>query len=155
MNRYIIWTAILVIALVMADPAPATADNGLVSIKSAHSVPDTVQRLIAALAEKGMKVFLTVDHAAGARSVGTELRPTVLVVFGNPKVGSGLMAEAQSAGIDLPQKALIWKDASGQVWYSYNRPDYLAERHGLPPDMALLKKVERALAGFADAATAP
>lgn len=153
MNRYTICSIMLMIAL--GSALPALGENGLINVKSVRSVEKTVQRLTAALEEKGMNVFLVVDHAEGARSVGKELRPTTLVIFGNPKVGSGLMAASQPTGIDLPQKALIWEDASGQVWLTYNNPDYLAGRHGLPPDMALLQNIKAALKGFAGAATGP
>jgi uncharacterized protein (DUF302 family) len=134
---------------------PACADSGIISVKSAFAVDETVERLTAALEAKGMTVFLTVDHAKGAQSVGVSLRPTVLVIFGNPKVGSGLMMASQTAGLDLPQKALVWQDGEQQVWLSYNDPVYLAQRHRIPEDLTLLKTIQGALAGFAKAATAP
>src|SRR5262249_20682577 len=89
------------------------------------------QRLEAALKQKGIQVFARVDHAAGAKEVGIELRPTLLLIFGNPKAGTPLMQSNQTVGIDLPLKALIWEDADGKVWLTYNRPDYVAERHGI------------------------
>lgn len=97
---------------------PAVAANGVITVKSAHDVSATVEKLLSALQEKGMTVFARIDHAAGAASVNLELRPTQLVIFGNPKVGSLLMQCSQSTAIDLPQKALIWQDVSGQVWLS-------------------------------------
>ncbi len=106
----------------------AQANNGLVSVKSAHDVKTTADRLEAVLKKKGMTVFNRIDHAKGAKSVGNDLRPTELVIFGNPKIGSVLMGCGQTIAIDLPQKALIWQDGSGQVWLSYNEPTELANR---------------------------
>ncbi len=134
---------------------PAFADNGLVSVKSAHDVKATADRLEAVLAEKGMTVFARIDHAAGAEKAAMQLRPTELVIFGNPKVGTPLMQCDQNVAIDLPQKALIHEDASGQVWLSYNNPAYLAGRHQLQECSAVLTKVEGALKNFANAATQP
>lgn len=133
----------------------ALAGEGVISLKSAHSAGDTAQRLENALKSKGMTVFARIDHAAGAKSVGKELRPTELVIFGNPKVGTPLMQCSQGVAIDLPQKALIWQDASGQVWLSYNDPKYLAGRHGVKGCEEVLGKIENALGNFARAATAP
>jgi len=107
------------------------ADNGIISIKSSHDVKTTVDRLDNILREKGMTVFIRINHAEGAQKVGKKLRPTELVIFGNPKVGTPLMQCGQSVGIDLPQKALIWQDKAGQVWLSYNDPKYLASRHSI------------------------
>ena len=133
--------------------ASVYADAGIISVKSAHSVKDTADKLEAVLKEKGMNVFGRVDHAAGAKKAEMELRPTELVIFGNPKVGTPLMHCAQTVAIDLPQKALIWEDATGQVWLSYNDPQYLSERHGLGDCADVIKKVSGALANFAQAAT--
>jgi uncharacterized protein (DUF302 family) len=133
----------------------AAAADGVISVPSAHSVKDTADRLDAALQKKGMKVFLRVDHAAGAASVGKTLRPTELLVFGNPKVGAPLMLCAQSIGIDLPQKALISQDADGRVWFSYNDPDYLQQRHHIDGCDPVLAKLRGALENFAKAATSP
>lgn len=132
---------------------PAMAADGVVSVKSAHSVADTADKLEAVLNDKGMTVFIRIDHAAGAAKVGAELRPTQLVVFGNPKVGTPLMQCSQSVALDLPQKALIWEDAEGQVWLSYNDPAYLDARHALGDCAAVLEKVSKALGNFAKAAT--
>ncbi len=131
----------------------AAADNGLVNVKSAHGVKDTADKLEAVLESKGMNVFGRVNHAAGAEKAGMELRPTEVVIFGNPKVGTPLMKCAQSVAIDLPQKALIWEDEAGQVWLSYNDPAYLASRHGIEGCDEVLKKVTGALGNFAAAAT--
>ena len=131
------------------------ADDGLISLKSSHNVKTTADRLENALKQKGMTVFIRIDHAAGAQKVGKKLRPTELVVFGNPKVGTPLMLCSQSTAIDLPQKALIWEDQEGTVWFSYNDPNYLVERHGITGCAEVLKKIEKALSNFAKAATMP
>ncbi|SIS86495.1 DUF302 domain-containing protein [Neptunomonas antarctica] len=144
---------LLGILSIFALSSPVFADNGLVNVKSAHDVKMTADRLEAVLVEKGMTVFARIDHAAGAEKAGMQLRPTELVIFGNPKVGTPLMLCDQNAAIDLPQKALIHEDAAGQVWLSYNSPAYLAERHQLKECSAVLMKVENALSNFAKAAT--
>jgi len=133
----------------------ASADNGLISVKSAHDVKTTADRLEGMLKQKGMNVFNRINHAQGAQKIGQELRPTELIIFGNPKVGTPLMQCAQSVGIDLPQKALIWQDAQGQVWLSYNDPNYLVERHQITGCGDVIKKVGKALGNFANSATMP
>ena len=131
------------------------ADNGIISIQSSHDVKTTADRLEHTLREKGMTVFIRVNHAEGAQKVGLQLRPTELVIFGNPKVGTPLMQCGQSVAIDLPQKALIWEDEAGQVWLSYNDPEYLAKRHGITECDEVIKKIENALSNFAKTATMP
>jgi uncharacterized protein (DUF302 family) len=133
----------------------ARAGSGLVSVKSLHDVKTTADRLENTLQQKGMTVFIRIDHAQAAQKVGRELRPTELIIFGNPKVGTPLMECRQSVAIDLPQKALIWQDEQGQVWLSYNDPNYLVERHGIAGCDEVVQKIEGALANFAKAATAP
>jgi len=133
----------------------AYADNGIISVKSSHEVKATADRLENTLKQKGMTVFIRINHAAGAQKVGKKLRPTELVVFGNPKVGTPLMQCSQSTAIDLPQKALIWEDQEGTVWFSYNDPNYLVERHGITGCTEVIKKIENALSNFAKAATMP
>jgi uncharacterized protein (DUF302 family) len=134
--------------------ASAYATEGMISIKSAHTVAVTADRLEKILGSKGMTVFKRIDHAAGAKKVGKTLRPTELVIFGNPKVGTPLMLCSQSVAIDLPQKALIWQDEAGQVWFSYNDPQYLALRHNIQGCDKVLKKVAGALGKFAKKASA-
>lgn len=133
----------------------ASAADGLISIKSSHDVQRTADRLENTLRGKGMTVFIRINHAEGAQKVGKKLRPTELVVFGNPKVGTPLMQCSQSVAIDLPQKALIWEDEAGHVWLSYNDPRYLAKRHGITECVNVIKKIEKALSNFAHAATRP
>lgn len=141
------------IAALLVSSSAFAADNGMVKLKSAYDVKTTASRLIANLKAKGMTVFTTVDHTAGAAKVGLKLRPTELVIFGNPKVGTPLMQCSQSMGIDLPQKALIIQDAKGQVWYLYNDPVYMAKRHHMKHCDAAVNKVKHALAMFAKQAT--
>lgn len=131
----------------------AVVAEGLVQVKSQHSVVDTADKLEAALKVKGMTVFNRIDHSAGAAGVGQELRPTQLLIFGNPKVGTPLMKCAQLAAIDLPQKALISQDEQGTVWLSYNDPTYLQKRHAIEGCDEVLQKVSGALANFSKAAT--
>jgi uncharacterized protein (DUF302 family) len=133
----------------------AYADNGIISVKSSHAVKATADRLENALKQKGMTVFIRINHAAGAQKVGKKLRPTELIIFGNPKVGTPLMQCSQSTAIDLPQKALAWEDSEGTVWLSYNDPNYLVERHGITGCAEVIKKIEKALSNFAKAATMP
>jgi len=107
------------------------SDNGLVTLPSAHDFVTTLGRLTAVLEAKGLAIFARIDHAAGAASVGLALRPTTLLVFGNPTGGTPLMQAAQTAGIDLPLKALVWQDAGGSVLVTYNDPGWIAARHQL------------------------
>ncbi len=141
-------------ALAVVPAASAAVTDGLIKVKSAHDARQTMDRLERIVTEKGMKVFARIDHAAGAASVGAELRPTELLIFGNPKGGTPLMQCAQTAGIDLPLKALVWRDAAGQVWLGYNDPVEIAARHSAG-DCAVVPNMAKALSGFAAAATAP
>ena len=150
MNRLKMLTVAL---LTLCLAGLAQAADGLIVVKSNHSVAATADKLESALGEKGMTVFNRIDHAAGAESVGKQLRPTELVIFGNPKVGTQLMHCSQSVAADLPQKALIWEDEGGQVWLGYNDPAYLKARHGLDGCDEVLNKVNKALASFAESAT--
>ncbi|MER8768002.1 DUF302 domain-containing protein [Mesorhizobium sp. M0092] len=107
------------------------AKNGLITVQSRFGVAETIDRLAETVERAGLLVFARIDHAAGARNVETSLRPTQLLIFGNPKGGTPLMQDRQLAGIDLPVKALAWEDEQGKVWLSYNDAHWLAERHGL------------------------
>jgi len=110
-------------------------DNGLVSVPSRSSVEETVRRLEAAFAEKGMKVFAVIDHSGEAEKAGLQMRPTKVVIFGSPKGGTPLMVAAPSLAIDLPLKALVAEDAEGKVSVTWNSPEYLQKRHGVPADL--------------------
>jgi len=140
--------------LLLASPA-VFADTGLISVKSAHSVEETLDRMEALLKKKGMKIFKRINHAKGAKGAGIDLRPTELLIFGNPKIGSPMMVCAQTIAIDLPQKALAWEDESGQVWLSYNDPAYLEARHKMKGCDKVVNKVTNALFNFANGATKP
>ncbi|MER9253665.1 DUF302 domain-containing protein [Mesorhizobium sp. M0598] len=107
------------------------AKNGLITVQSRFGVAETIDRLVGTVEGAGLLVFARIDHAAGARSVEASLRPTQLLIFGNPKGGTPLMQDRQLAGIDLPVKALAWEDKQSKVWLSYNDAHWLAERHGL------------------------
>ena len=107
------------------------APEGLTTIASAHDLATTMDRLIAAIAARGMSVIARIDHAGAAAKAGLALRPTEVVIFGNPQAGTGLMQMAQTMGIDLPLKALIWQDETGTIQLSYNDPRWLARRHGV------------------------
>ena len=106
-------------------------DAGLLTVESAFPVSETVDRLAAAAEAAGMRVFARVDHAAGAAEVGMALRPTELLLVGNPRGGTPLMQDRQTAGIDLPLRALAWEDADGRVWVTTNDAAWIADRHGL------------------------
>ena len=133
----------------------AAADDGLILVESTHDVATTADRLEMALKKKGMTVFTRINHTQGANKVGLSIPPTELVIFGNPKIGTPLMKCAPTVAIDLPQKMLIWQDASGKTWLAYNDPAYLARRHDISGCEEPLKKVTGALANFSKAATAP
>lgn len=127
--------------------------DGLITIESNHTVKDTIDRVAASLAAKDITLFARIDHAAGAASVGMPLRPTELLIFGNPKAGTPLMQSRQSIGIDLPLKMLGWQDQAGKVWLSYNDVGWLARRHGLDADGApAIDALARFLADLAAAA---
>ena len=133
--------------------ALAEQSEGVIRVKSKHSVDTTVDRLESALRDKGMTIFKRVSHSDGAARVGLELRPTELMIFGNPKVGTPLMQCQQLAALDLPQKALVYEDENGQVWFAYNDPEYIASRHNVSGCDEVLNKISNALANFSKAAT--
>ena len=114
-------------------------NQGMIDVPSRYSVPDTLARLESVLKEKGITVFALIDHSGEAEKVGLRMRPTQLLIFGSPKGGTPLMIAAPRLAIDLPLKALAWQDEQGQVWLSYNSPEYLHERHGFPAE--LLKNI--------------
>ena len=154
--RIFIVTGILVCLIStqsFANDSKSPASNGVIKIKSNHSVTATINRLETALHGKGMTIFKRINHAAGAEKAGLQLRPTELLIFGNPKVGTPLMICSQTAALDLPQKALAYKDESGQVWLVYNDPAYMAKRHNIKGCDAAVQKVTNALANFSRIAT--
>jgi len=123
--------------------------EGIVDVPSRRSVDETLDRLKSLLQAKGVPVFALIDHSGEAAKAGLQMRPTKLLIFGNPKAGTPLMIAAPSLAIDLPLKILIREDADGRVWLSYNSLDYLRERHGVPPDLMQNLAVVQALAAEA------
>jgi uncharacterized protein (DUF302 family) len=146
----------LQLAVLVGLAIPAFAADGLVTLASSSNAKGTIDKLEAALKAGGATIFARVDHAAGATSAGLTLRPTELLIFGNPKGGTPLMQSQQSAGIDLPMKALAWEDAAGKTWLSYNDPAWIATRHALSPETAkVVEGLAAALKGATAKATAP
>jgi len=143
---------ILPLLFIILIPAPSLGSHGIITIQSSYSAPVTAEHLESVLKEKGMKIFSRIDHSAGAAEIGQSLRPTILIIFGNPKAGTALMMCGQTVGIDLPQKILIWEDVLGQVKLSYNDPRYIADRHGIN-HCGPLDKMSDALKGIAEKAT--
>ncbi len=123
------------------------SDSGIIDERSQHSVEQTVERLTALLQAKGATLFALVDHSGEAAKVGMTMPPTKLLIFGDPKAGTPLMLAAPSVAIDLPLKILVWEDAQGRTWLSYNSPAYLQERHGVPqallPNIAAVETLVR------------
>jgi uncharacterized protein (DUF302 family) len=144
---------IAAMVLVHLAAGVAHAADGLVALKSPHGARDTMNRLEEQVKKRGLTVFLRLDHAAGAAKIGKSLRPTELLVFGNPQGGTPFMECAQSVGIDLPLKALVWEDASAQVWLGYNDPAFLAKRHDVA-QCPVAGNLQKALAGIAEATLA-
>lgn len=147
---------VLILILALATPAAfadSHADPGVVVKQSSHSVAATLDKLEGIVKKKGFTVFARIDHAAGASAVGQSLRPTQVLIFGNPKVGTRLMSASQSAGLDLPIRVAAWEDESGQVWLSYNDPAWLAGRHNIKGRDKVIGKMTGALGKLTDAAS--
>ena len=125
----------LLFASLTVATVSAHAGDTLATKASKYSVPETIDRIERAVTEKGMRIFARIDHAGEARKVGLEMRPTELLIFGNPKGGTVLMVSRPTAAIDLPMKALAWEDKDGKVWLTYNSPELLHERHGVPAEL--------------------
>src|SRR6266498_5535824 len=121
----------IIVSLFLLTTAYAHAADGLIVIKSPNKSKDTMDRLESLVKQKGLTIFARIDHAAGAAKIGKKLRPTELLIFGNPQGGTPFMECGQTVGIDLPLKALVWEDGSGQVWLGYNDPTYVANRQGV------------------------
>jgi uncharacterized protein (DUF302 family) len=148
----IVWTGLGAVLLAVASYAWGA--DGLLMVKSPHSPKDTMDRLEAVTKQRGLTIFARIDHAAGAAKVGQTLRPTIVLIFGNPQGGTPFMQCAQTVGIDLPLKALVWQDGSGQVWLGYNDPSFLAQRHGAP-SCPVTENLKKALADLAQEAVGP
>ncbi len=144
---------IISMALMLFMPFSANAAEGMQNVESQFSVNTTANRLEKILNEKGMTIFNRIKHSESASIIGIELRETELIIFGNPKAGSPLMKCQQSIAIDLPQKALIWKDEKNKVWLSYNNLRHLVKRHKVANCEKVISKVEKILANVAKSAT--
>ena len=140
-------------AMLLAFSTAARGADGLIAIKSSFSAKETMNRFEENAKQRGLNVFARIDHAAGAAKIGKTLRPTELLIFGNPQGGTPFMECAQSVGIDLPLKALVWEDDQGQVWLGYNDPAFLARRHDVAQCPAV-NGLSKALAGLAEATVA-
>ena len=124
------------------------AAEGLTTMRSGFAPDETMNRLEAQVAARGMAIFARIDHAAGAAAAGLSLRPTMVLIFGHAKGGTPLMQATQTIGIDLPLKALVWQDADGQTWLSYNEPRWLAARHDLDGSTEIVCRDDEALHGL-------
>ena len=125
--------------------------NGLITLPSKYAVKETVDRLAATVQQKGLHVFARIDHAANATEVGMTLRPTELIIFGNPKAGTVLMQDRQTAGLDLPLHALAWQDEQGLVWLTYSDAQWIAERHKLSEkSSAVVKAISDGMKGICE-----
>lgn len=147
-----VFNAVVAVAFVLAT-GPAFATD-LITKPSPHSVTETVDRLAAAVEGAGAKVFARIDHAAGATAVGSVLRPTQMLMFGNPKLGTPALLAAQTTGLDLPLRVVVYEDQSGRVHVAYHPPANLAEEHGVPADAEVLKKMTGAMNKLTDKAIA-
>src|ERR1700733_5830877 len=117
----------------------ASTENGLIHLSSPYSAPETLQRVESILRTKNLTIFARIDHSGEAEKVGLAMRPTQLIIFGSPRAGTPMMIASPTLAIDLPLKALVWQDAEGKVWVSYNDPNYLKRRHNISDD--LLKNI--------------
>lgn len=137
--KFLPW--MLMIAAVISSVA--SAENGVVNVASNHSVPESIDRLESLVSSKQLTVFARIDFSGDAAKAGLTMPPTQMLIFGNPRAGTPLMLAAPSVALDLPLKALAWQDSNGQVWLSYNAPEYLKDRHGVPdallPNIAGIK----------------
>ena len=115
----------------------AQAGTNLVTKPSHYSVPETIDRIERAVTARGMQIFVRIDHSGEAKKVGLAMRPTQLLIFGNPKGGTAFMVAKPTAAIDLPMKALAWEDEDGKVWLTYNSPELLHARHGVPAELTV------------------
>ena len=143
----------MLFASLLTFSSVAFGADGVIAIKSPYGAQETMNRFEAKAKERNLNVFARIDHAAGAAKIGKTLRPTEVLIFGNPQGGTPLMECAQTIGIDLPLKALVWEDAQGQVWLAYNDVAFLAQRHGAATCPAA-GNVGKAVAALAEAAVA-
>lgn len=124
-----------IIMVALLSTGAAQAAGNLITKPSHYSVADTIDRIERAVTASGMQIFARIDHSGEAKRVGLDMKPTVLLIFGNPKGGTALMVARPTVAIDLPMKALAWEDQDGKVWLTYNSPELLKERHGVPVEL--------------------
>lgn len=155
MKKFWLASVLIIVSIlpVKADLRLRENRTGMTVLRSPYSVAETSDRLENLLSEKGLTLFSKIDHQAGAESVGENLRPTTLFIFGTPKVGTPLMQCEQTVAIDLPQKMLVWEDRFDRVWIGYNSPSYLKKRHKIDGCKVTLTRIEQALANLATTAT--
>ncbi len=153
MKKSVLLLLLSVLLIVSSVTAEVKAES-MISVESSYSVKETADRFEAILKEKGLTLFARVDHQKNAASVDLEIRPTQLIIFGNPKVGTPLMQCAQTVAIDLPQKVLVFEDADKRVWLTYNNPEYLEQRHAIIGCDDVLEKISMVLAKLSQVATA-
>jgi len=144
---------ILVLMIVFIFPLLAIAEKGVVTIESEYSVEVTSERFESIIKAKKFTVFSRIDHQKNATNVNLKIRPSTLILFGNPKVGTKLIQCAQSVAIDLPQKVLVWADSDDKVWLSYNDPEFIAERHNIQGCDMLINRISKVLSKLSLAAT--
>ena len=143
----------LLLIMTLSPVLAQAGDDGLITKKSNYSVSETIDKLEAVLTKKGVTIAVRWKHSDRANNVDIPLRPTELLIFGNPKLGSHMFTSNQTAGIDLPMKALAWEDEKGNVWLTYNDPVYLAKRHSIKDREHIVKKMTGALNKFSNIAT--
>jgi uncharacterized protein (DUF302 family) len=153
MPRSLIKPTLVALALA-AGLSPAQAAEGLIAVKIPHSAKATMDKVEVMAKEKDLNIFVRIDHAAGAAKIGKTMRPTEVLIFGNPQGGTPFMECSQSLGIDLPLKALVWEDASGQVWVGYNDPVWIARRHHAAEPCPVVDNIAKVLAAITEAAVA-
>ena len=137
--------AVLILGLFLVSAVTAQAGDILIVKQSKHNVTETLDRLAKIMQSKGITIFARVNHTAGAKKVGLKMLPTELLIFGNPKMGTPLMLSNRAIGIDLPLKALAWRDKDGKVWLGYTKPSVLKSRHGIADRDPVFKKMTGAL----------
>lgn len=147
-------SSLLFVVILVLFFSSAQAADGVIAVQSPLNAKETMNRFEELVKQKGLNVFARIDHTAGAAKIGKSLRPTEVLIFGNPQGGTPFMECAQTVGIDLPLKALVWEDASGQVWLGYNDPAFLAQRHGAA-ECPVVGGLSKALSALAEATVAP
>jgi uncharacterized protein (DUF302 family) len=149
------WSTSAVPAVPEKESKVNKSDDAVVTVASAHAHAETVERFKAQLAKKGIRLFALIDHAAEAKQAGLALRPTQVLIFGNPKAGTPLMLSKQTIGLDLPLRVLVWEDEHGKIWLTYTRVALLAQRHEIADRDEAVKALDAALAALVRDASAP